>query len=489
MELKISIKNIKNISQCELSLPIESGIFCIAGTNGCGKSTFLTCLAKSVFLSSLKFLKEHDYNKESRIEFVYGDINEIWRNDGKGWKSNVPGEQKIKFNGLYEGSLFYGTRFADSVAVDGLVDNKTIKDNEIVCADDYIKENLSYILHGDKTHYGNLMKIKNRAIAKRFGLGNVPYFNKIHKSFISQYRMSSGECLLVSLLHFIYNSIIRRSLPADEPVLMLIDEIELALHPIAVSRFIDLLNEIIKQHDNVTVVLTSHSPEVIRKMSPNNIIMMEECNNTIEFYTPCYPSYAIRDVYIHDGYDFVILVEDVLSKYIVEKVLDEMDLKTGKLINVLPVGGWENVLKLQESIYSSNLFSLGTTVFSILDGDIKNDVCSKYKKLQKMFLPISSLEKYIYKVCTDPSQKSIKREINDKIFLVESISSILAEYNKNGDSNGKALYRRFLKNVEERGISESEFVKAICDIVLKYEDIKSFKDELKSRILRDGHKI
>ena len=106
-----------------------------------------------------------------------------------------------------------------------------------------------------------------------------------------------------------------------------------------------------------------------------------------------------------------------------------------------------------------------------------------------MFLPISSLEKYMYKVCTDPSQKSIKREINDKIFLVESINSILAEYNKNGDSKGKALYRRLLKNVEERGISESEFVKAICDIVLKYEDIKSFKDELKSRILRDGHKI
>lgn len=87
--------------------------------------------------------------------------------------------------------------------------------------------------------------------------------------------MSSGECLLVSLLHFIYNALIRRSLPVNEPVLMLIDEIELALHPVAVSRLIDLLNNIIKEHDNLTVVLTSHSPEVIRKISPNNLFMME----------------------------------------------------------------------------------------------------------------------------------------------------------------------------------------------------------------------
>lgn len=184
--------------------------------------------------------------------------------------------------------------------------------------------------------------------------------------------MSSGECLLVSLLHFIYNALIRRSLPVNEPVLMLIDEIELALHPVAVSRLIDLLNNIIKEHDNLTVVLTSHSPEVIRKISPNNLFMMEvDEKDTIEFYSPCYPSYAIRDVYMHSGFDYVILVEDLLAKYVVEKVIQQRSLNSGKLINVLPVGGWENVLKFQMMAYSTNTFGLGTKLFSILDGDVK----------------------------------------------------------------------------------------------------------------------
>lgn len=60
-------------------------------------------------------------------------------------------------------------------------------------------------------------------------------------SIISQYRMSSGECLTISLLHFIYNSLVRRSLSRNTPILMLIDEIELALHPIAITNLLNLL--------------------------------------------------------------------------------------------------------------------------------------------------------------------------------------------------------------------------------------------------------
>ena len=181
--------------------------------------------------------------------------------------------------------------------------------------------------------------------------------------------------MLISLLHFVYNALIRRSLPTVQPILMLIDEIELALHPVAVSRLIDLLNEIIKEHNNLTVLLTSHSPEVIRKISPNNLFMMETNEEgIIQPTAPCYPSYAIRDVYMHDGFDYVILVEDLLAKYVVEKVIKQEGLNNGCLINVLPIGGWENVLKFQNEAYHTNTFGIGTNVFSILDGDVMGNV-------------------------------------------------------------------------------------------------------------------
>lgn len=489
MNLKICINKIKNIKFCEFILPIEKGIYCLAGINGCGKSTVLSCLAQSVFISSLKKLNDFDYESDSCVLFEYGDQKTKWKNVGGKWAPLNATQTPIRFNGMYEGSLFYGTRFEDSLIIDKLVYEKKVATDDIVEADDYMKKKMSFILHGDLNHYRTLKRIRNKKIANRVGLRNMPYFQEINGNLISQYKMSSGECLLVSLLHFIYNSVIRRSLPGDSPILMLVDEIELALHPIAISRLIDLLNDIIKEHENLTVLLTSHSAEVIRKISPNNLLMMEgDKDSKIDFYSPCYPSYAIRDIYMHAGFDYVILVEDLLTKYVVDKVIQQGLLSKAKLINILPVGGWENVLKFQMRAYNTNTFGVGTTVFSVLDGDIEEECQRKteYKKLQRMYLPINSIEKYLYKICTDTAHKKIKREINDAFFHVDSMESIRSECIQERDNidniSEKTLYRKILRNLEKRDISEDAFIKGLCDIIVRYEDFTQFSAELKSRL-------
>lgn len=484
MYLNIKINHIKNIQFCELSIPIEKGIFCLVGANGCGKSTVLSCLAQSVFPSSLKNLGQFDYNNESCVEFLYDGIKTLWQVKNRVWRCNSQPEKRIHFSGMYEGSLFYGTRFDDSLIIDGLVRNSTISLDQIVDADEYVKDQMSFILHGDYTHYRTLKRVRTKAIAQEVNLKNTPYFQEINGELLSQYRMSSGECLLVSLLHFIYNALIRKSLPVDKPILMLIDEIELALHPVAVARLIDLLNQIITEHDTLTVILTTHSPEVIRKISPSNIYMMEAEEDEIQFNSPCYPSYAIRDIYMHSGFDYVILVEDLLAKYVVEKEIQQLSLTTGKLVNVLPIGGWENVLKFQMMAYNTNTFGIGTKVFSILDGDIKNEskVKKDYRNLPKMFLPINSIEKYLYKVCVTSAYKTIKKEINDNFFNVESLDAILSDYNQTGDNNGKKLYHKLVDNLGKRNISEEAFVKELCNIIMRHENFTEFESEIKSKL-------
>lgn len=484
MNLKIEINNIKNIEKCTFDLPIEKGIFCIVGANGCGKSTLLSCIAQTVFSASLQKLNEHDYDKNSYVAFNYENETNIWKNINNNWKLIVPYKKRIHFNGMYEGSLFYGTRFNDSLVIDDLVKEGKITIKSIADADDYVKDQLSFILHGDKLHYRNLKRVRNKSIAKGVNLKNTPYFQEIKGNLISQYRMSSGECLLISLLHFIYNALIRRSLPDDQPILMLIDEIELALHPVAVSRLLDLLQSIIIEHDALTVVLTSHSPEVIRKISPNNIYMMElDSKGTLQANTPCYPSYAIRDVYMHDGFDYVIFVEDILAKYVVEKVLKKNGFNKSRLINVLPVGGWENVLRFQIEVYNTNSFGTGTNVFSILDGDVSAIIPLKYKSLPKLFLPIKSIEKYLYSIITEDKYKLIKKEINDEFFNVYSIDEILSDYYKEGDQKGKNLYRKLLTDLEKRGIMEHSFIRELCDIIMKHEDFSKFEEQLKEKLM------
>lgn len=487
-DLTLDIKNIKNISKAHITLPIEKGIYCLVGANGVGKSTVLSCLAQTVFSSSLKSLNEEDFDSTSSVAFSFNGRNSTWQYNDNNWFS-TPKRNSIHFNGLYEGSLFYGTRFADSISVDQLFKDGRINiDTDIADADDYVKENLSFILHGNYDYYQNLKRIRNKNIAKDLGLKNTPYFIQVRNGrLISQYRMSSGECLLISLLHFIYNALIRRSLPLDKPILMLVDEIELALHPVAVKRFIDLLNELIQDHENLTILLTTHSPEVIHEIRPSNIYMLEHdfSTSSIRVVNPCYPSYAIRDIYMHDGFDYVIFVEDLLAKYLVETSIKKLELGKSRLINVLPIGGWENVLRFHKEALNSNTFGTGTKTISVLDGDIQGCVTREYKALPKLFLPIGSIEKHLRQVIIEKKYPDERKEINDIFFTVDSIDTIVSDYLKDGsrnDKNGKALYDKLIQNLVRRNINEQTFIKELCDIIRKYISFDSFEHSLEKAI-------
>lgn len=497
--IMMTICKIKGIEKGIIELPIENGLYAIVGNNGSGKSTIMSCLAQLVSRHNLGLLKPEDYDKDSYVEFIYEGKKDTWFCENGFWKSDIFPDS-LKINGTYEGSLFYGMRFRDSKNVDELMENGEIDGKDIVEADAYIKEKLGEILHNDPNYYKSLRRIKNKYIAEALSLKNTPYFFATSKSLISQYRMSSGECLLISLLHFIYNSIVRRSLPASQPILLLIDEIELALHPVAIMNLLDLLKELIDGYSNLTIIITSHSPEVIRKIEPKCIYKLERISNeenNFSVVNPCYPSYAIRDVYAHDGFDYLLLVEDELAKLIVKTALKEMNLTNSRLVNVLPVGGWENVLKLQRELISNNILGIGKSVFSILDGDVSGKVGKEYKNLKKMFLPISSVEKYLREILLIRPNVKIKKEINDNFFQIESLEEILKMYKNSEkvisqergekyceDSDGKRLYKVLIKGLEKQRISEESFIQGLYDIIRNNVDLKEFYLTLKRSL---GH--
>lgn len=481
--LKLTIENIKNIQSGNIEIPLESGVYALVGTNGYGKSTVLLAMAQLISKHYLGTLKKEDYSHNSKVIFnIDGQIDEWSVDTKKGWWTSNVFPKTLKLNGMYEGSLFYGTRFNDSRKIDKLLEDGKLSLQEIVPADKYVIEKLSYILHGDHDHYNNLMRVKNKFITERIGVNNTPYFNKVNENLISQYRMSSGECLLISLLHFLYNSIVRRSLPVKEKILVLIDEIELALHPIAVSRLIELLDELLSQNKSLTVILTSHSPEVIRKIKPANLHKVTNKNGLLTLESNCYPSYLIRDVYDHDGFDFLLLVEDVLTKCIVEKILLKNNLKTSKLIHVVPAGGWNNVLYLHKDLLRWNVLGFGKHITSILDGDIVSEVGEEYKDIRKLFLPISSVEKYLYKVIIKEPNNKIIKILNDKYFTIKSLDSLIKEHNlkypKEPSSPDKKFYFRLRKNLEERHISEEYFVNNLCDDLINNVDFSKFEASL-----------
>lgn len=503
--LNITIKNIRNIKHCTFDIDLSQSIYAFVGDNGCGKSTIMLCLAQLISKHFINFLNKNEYSSNSRVIFSFGNEKIEWlprpmtvnvtnnfypyKSVQKTYNWSAHPFFELNINGMYEGSLFYGARFKDSKFADRLIDSNQIGYENLVVADDYIKQNLSFILHGNYNWYNALLRIRNRDIANNLGFDNTPYFIAFEDKLISQYRMSSGECLLISLLHFVYNAIIRKSLPRDRPILILIDEMELALHPIAVSRFVEFLDKIVQDSENVTVIVTTHSSEVMRTLQPKNILKIENNNGDCSIVTPCYPSYAIRDIYKHDGFDFLLLVEDELARHVVLHLIRDKIHTEKRLIHVLPAGGWCNILSLQKDIISNNILGVGRSVLSILDGDIRDKANEnvEYRRLKKLFLPFPSIEKLIFSVVLRDRDRKLFDLLSDKYFMVESLSQIVADFvekNSSEEQKSKQLYSFLIKKLSQYRISENEFLVNFSSGIFKHYDYSSFIGSLNNIIAK-----
>ena len=495
MNLDIKISNVRNIKSANISLPLEKGIYTLVGENGCGKSTLMLIISLIVKTSSAHMLTTKDIDETSTIDITTDRGNDHWYyKNGKlttGKYTKVKASKRTKnahtalvvsthWPGFYEGSIFYGCRFDDFDKIESFFNEPDYKD-QLVPADPFVAETLGYILHDDNNYYKSLMRIKNRSTAEKYSFKGVPYFVEYNGHIVSQFQMSSGECLLISLIDFINNLVIKGS--RFNEFLFLIDEVELALHPGAIDRMLNFLNKLMLETTSELVVyFSTHSAELIQRISPRHIYLVENNSGVIDLINPCYPNYAVRSLYIPNGFDFVLLVEDELTKGIVDKVIRENNLAKSKLCCVLPAGGCTQMLKLHHDMLKYNTLGAGKRIISIYDGDVKDTISKKkeYIDLPKCFLPIPSVEKYLKKKLIDEPDREFIKLIGDKYFNQRSLPSIIADYQndprtaKSKDYDGKILYAIILSNLEKVDILERDFIKYIADDIYDYEKPTGF---------------
>lgn len=471
MKLKMNIHKIKCINDLEIEIPTEKGLYAITGQNGSGKSTIVAC-ASSVFFH----MPMNDYfgktDEDAYIAFELENAKRSWKKENHKWIQSSNGAMNIK--GFYEGSLIFGNRFRDT-SYNKLRMIEAIDTNKLIPASDFIRENLGQILQGDSNFYEKLWFVSSNY--EKFD-GTVFFYEKNGKR-ISQFHMSTGENLLISILNSLY---IRNNDRANlnKPCLIFLDEIELALHPSSLKRLLYFLQEMSNKY-NYAIYFSTHSIELISGISPNNIFFIERhSDGSIEIMNPCYPAYATRILYDHSGYDNIILVEDDLAREIIRRILRKECLLNNRFVHVLPCGGYSNVIDLADDVVRNNLLGKKASICIILDLDIKTNAENYItnngiaNNIPLNYLPIESLEKYLRKKLVKNVDHVLFRRLNDYIFQQKSLTDIINDYvhnnNADNDNNGKILYKLIDSELRERRKDRNELIEMIVEYLFEKND-------------------
>lgn len=471
MKLNIKIKKIKSINDLEISLPINKGLYAITGQNGSGKSTVVTC-ASTVFFT----LPMNDFfgvtSLDARIDFDLDGAKRSWYKEKSRWKKYSNGKMSLK--GFYEGSLIFGNRFRNT-NYETLKKIDQLSGKKLIDAPEFIRENLGKILQNNENFYEKLFVLDSGDNPTLNISRDIFYYQKGEKR-VSQFHMSTGENLMISILNSIdIRNKDRASL--SKPCLMFLDEIELALHPSSLKRFVHFLENISNSY-NYAIYFSTHSIELISGIKPQNIFFIERyVDDTMEVINPCYPAYATRILIDHHaGYDYVILVEDDLAKSLINRLLKKYQLLTNKLIHVLPAGGYTNVIDLAYEVINSNLIGSSSKIIIILDGDVKEKATSYFSKMNRLnniplnYLPIESLEKFLKSNLIDKVDRKLFRLLNDFVFQQKSLNSLVQDYQSLGatdDSTGKKFYSLLDDELRARNKNREIIVEIIVDYLFE----------------------
>ena len=157
-------------------------------------------------------------------------------------------------------------------------------------------------------------------------------------------------------------------------------------------------------------------------------------------------------------------------------------------MNVLPVGGWNNTLELQKHFCEQNILGRDKFTFSIIDGDVKQQVngLETYKSLKKLFLPIKSLEKYLYQKILSDKDNDFINYFGNRYFTLTSFDDIVKNCRSNRyvmeDDSGKALYELILKKLKVERVDEDTLIRDFSSYLFDKENFSTLQSQIEGFI-------
>lgn len=370
---EIFIESLKGIKDCRISF--DGPLTAIMGVNGIGKSTILHALACSFrsedgSAEERKFFSFFPPNtnstwKDSRFTIIYTLVDEQGNTirDGSTMYQKTSDRWTPRYDRQQKKNIFY-------LGIDTCTpDIELVKDKKVsyvtISRDDKtarkIIDKASIILNKDYIFLTN-----NKSVRKSF-IGVVTG-KDIRYSSLS---MGAGEQRIFRILEVIYK--------APRYALLLIDEIDLLLHPEALKKLIKEIYEIAKDR-HLQIVFTTHS-----------LVM----NDVKQFVNIKYLDWNEEKVDVYDGITSLgwrllsgdnkkpihIFAEDELSSAIIKRIARELNVLNKIKVEIF--GAAENAFTLAASMIMREDNIENTLI--VLDGDVYRSDDEKRQQIKKHY--------------------------------------------------------------------------------------------------------
>lgn len=361
----IIIENVKGIKYIKYVLPQEKGVYLLTGENGAGKTTLLAGINRIGDKFSFKVNLNVEQSPNASFTYVIGGDTVKYSKKEERWSPSPKCNASI-FNNYKFHSVYYLTATGKRLYQQEPHSLTKLKHS----VSDSIKDTLNRILNTTKFSSLQYIKVKpKKGRQQNLHRNNKLYVLKNESGRIySELNFSLGEHLLLNALDYIEE--------VTNHSMLIIDEIELALHPIAQVRFYEYLVEKAKEKD-LAIIISTHSCTLIKRAK--EIHYLENDGGNINVIYSCKPAYVLKDLSIEEDNkpDKIILVEDDMArKYFNAKL---KCLRNGNkecqntIIKVVPVGGFKQVLSLFENLSAVPPFSK-EMIHCLLDNDVEQEI-------------------------------------------------------------------------------------------------------------------
>lgn len=369
----VKIRNIKGIERLDYQIP-GPGVHLLAGSNGSGKTTLLACLRRLRhpnafqlhFLSSLQSTRLDSFD-EAEVIYELNGTSVTYAYAGERWVPRPRRSSDLVASFGYPDVLYVGA--TASRITPRPEDFRTVKLRPaspiiVQAANAIFETNRFADLRTINLTTGN----RNQAfvlVDRRRGPSKLSYFSE--KNF------SLGELCVLKLLRELNN--------CHNGTLVLIDELELALHPRAQIGLVLHLEELAKEKA-LTVIVSTHSVTLLKNAPRNKITFLEKRENgeTVVLKN-CFPAYALGGISMSEERlpDAVIYVEDEAARTVTDSFLRKCVPErysspdtASPSVRVLPIGDYNNVVRFRDKNHA--VLPAHVKQWILLDKDVENEI-------------------------------------------------------------------------------------------------------------------